>query len=497
MAVDTPARHIYKGNGTIRVFPIPTEIIGDDYVRIEIDGIYQSDRSKWDIVNNSIIFIEPPTNLSIVDIQVATSVEALNALGSTTSMDIVAGSIDSVNVVANNINNINNLLPDSDNISIVAEDIDSVKTVSTDINNVKTNAINIEAINTNAINIEAIQNASNNASEASDSAISASNSANSAQTSLGTLNGILATLPDGSINDTVIGTDKTYSNQKSNELFVLKASLESEIAPYNGGRKNYLINSNFKINQRGYVSGTATTVVNQYTLDRWYIPTIGEFATFTETNGIVTITAPASGICQKIENTSNNGYTRTISYIGTATLTVTESSDNVTYTPVILIGNTFTPTAGKYVKITLSNGTVSLIKDEDGSVATDGWHPYDGEFGGEIQACQRYLPSFSGVGNTHVVGNCSATDKRYDFVYFFKTETRIPPTGYSISSISHFNIGDGVTINETAQSFTFSGANSGTANFSTTGLTSTVAGRPGRFFGNTAAAKIYFTGCEL
>lgn len=177
----------------------------------------------------------------------------------------------------------------------------------------------------------------------------------------------------------------------------------------NGGRRNYLINGNFKINQRGYVSGTATTVANQYILDRWYIPTSGQSATFAETNGIVTITAPASGICQKIENISNNGLTRTISYTGTATLTVTESSDNITYTPVTLTGKTFTPTAGKYVKITLSNGTVSLIKDEDRSVATDGWHPYDGEFGGEVQACQRYYWASPKTGATIAQGHYRAS----------------------------------------------------------------------------------------
>jgi hypothetical protein len=93
---------------------------------------------------------------------------------------------------------------------------------------------------------------------------------------------------------------------------------------------------------------------------------------------------------QIIENISNNGLTMTVSYTGTATLTVTESTDNVTYTAVTLTGKTFTPTAGRYIKITLSSGTVSLVKLEDGSVATDGWHPYDGEFGGEVQGCLRY-----------------------------------------------------------------------------------------------------------
>ena len=157
-----------------------------------------------------------------------------------------------------------------------------------------------------------------------------------------------------------------------------------------GGRRNYLINGNFKINERAYVSGTATIGANQYIFDRWYIPTTGQSATFTTTLGIVTVTAPASGIVQKVENTSNNGGTMTVSYTGTAILTVTESTDNVTYTAVTVVNSTFTPTAGTYIKITLASGTVSLVKLEDGSVATNSWHPYDGEFGGEYEAAKRY-----------------------------------------------------------------------------------------------------------
>jgi hypothetical protein len=33
---------------------------------------------------------------------------------------------------------------------------------------------------------------------------------------------------------------------------------------------------------------------------------------------------------------------------------------------------------------------IAQVKLEDGSIATNGWHPYDGEFGGEEQACGRY-----------------------------------------------------------------------------------------------------------
>ena len=256
-----------------------------------------------------------------------------------------------------------------------------------------------------------------------------------------------------------------------------------------GGRRNYLINGNFKINERAYVSGTATVGANQYIFDRWYIPTTGQNATFTTTNGIITVTAPASGIVQKIENISNNGGVMTVSYTGTATLTVTESTDNVTYTAVIVVGNTFTPTAGTYIKITLASGTVSLVKLEDGSVATNGWHPYDGEFGGEMQACARYLPvaAMSAIGQ--VYNTTTAT-----FVFPFGTGTRIPPTGIIANGTYTLLQANGTSIAATSPTYiTVTGNNySGIVNFTGSGL---VAGNASRYV--CASGTIIFTGCEL
>lgn len=169
MALDTPARHIYTGNGNQRVFPIPTKIIGDDYIRIEIDGIYQSDRTKWDIVNNSIIFITAPLNGKVIDVQVATSEEALTNLGSVSNVDIVSASITNVNTVANNINEVVTVGTNIDviinneagmaNIATVAGSIGSVNTVATSIanvNSVASNATNINAVNSNSTNINTV-----------------------------------------------------------------------------------------------------------------------------------------------------------------------------------------------------------------------------------------------------------------------------------------------------------------------------------------------------
>ena len=106
MAIDTPARHIYSGDGSTRVFPIPTYIQGDDYIRIEINGVHQVDRSKWDIVNNSIIFVTAPITTATIDVQVATSVEALAELGSVTNVDIVAANIIGISGIASNLDEI-------------------------------------------------------------------------------------------------------------------------------------------------------------------------------------------------------------------------------------------------------------------------------------------------------------------------------------------------------------------------------------------------------
>ena len=106
MAIDTPARHIYSGDGSTRVFPIPTYIQGDDYIRIEINGVHQVDRSKWDIVNNSIIFVTAPITTATIDVQVATSVEALAELGSVTNVDIVAANIVGISGIASNLDEI-------------------------------------------------------------------------------------------------------------------------------------------------------------------------------------------------------------------------------------------------------------------------------------------------------------------------------------------------------------------------------------------------------
>lgn len=108
LIIDTPSRHVYIGDGSTRVFPIPTYIQGDDWIRIEINGIHVIDRRQWDIVNNSIIFVTAPEAEATINVLVASSIEALTQLGSTSAISIVAENITNVNLVAQNMEDIQN-----------------------------------------------------------------------------------------------------------------------------------------------------------------------------------------------------------------------------------------------------------------------------------------------------------------------------------------------------------------------------------------------------
>lgn len=107
--METPSSHSFALDGNTTVFPIPSPIKGDNYCRIEIDDVYLTDRTKYDIVNNSIVFVsagDVPAG-SILTVLVVQSEEAIGNLGTTTNMDIVAQNIDNVNIAATNLTSIN------------------------------------------------------------------------------------------------------------------------------------------------------------------------------------------------------------------------------------------------------------------------------------------------------------------------------------------------------------------------------------------------------
>jgi len=146
-----------------------------------------------------------------------------------------------------------------------------------------------------------------------------------------------------------------------------------------GGFRNAVINGNPTINQRGYVSGTATSGANQYTLDRWRVVTSGQSITWADSANVRTVTAPAGGVEQVVEGINLGTGTYTLSWTGTATATVGGTA--------IANGTTVSLTGGVDTTVRFINGTFSLAQLEPGTRAT----PFERRpIGTELALCQRY-----------------------------------------------------------------------------------------------------------
>jgi len=150
--------------------------------------------------------------------------------------------------------------------------------------------------------------------------------------------------------------------------------------------RNRIINGQGRINQRGYISGTATVGANQYTLDRWRVVTSGQSLTFTGNDAARTMTAPAGGCEQVIEGANIEGGTYVINWTGTATCTVNGTARAK--------GATFTLTANTNATVRFTSGTFTDVQLELGSVAT----PFERlPINEEVALCQRYLYQIGGV----------------------------------------------------------------------------------------------------
>lgn len=189
------------------------------------------------------------------------------------------------------------------------------------------------------------------------------------------------------------------------------------------GLRNLIINGNFSVNQRGYISGTATTAANQYTLDRWRVVTSGQAATFTTTGAGRTVTAPSGGIEQVIEGASIGGGTYVINWSGTASCTVNGVSS--------VKGATFTLTAGSNATVRFSSGTVGDVQVEPGEVAT-AFELRPAAV--ELMLCQRYYEKgFSTQEGHGTVGSGESHTER------FATPKRVAPT-LTYTSVSSANV---------------------------------------------------------
>ena len=185
------------------------------------------------------------------------------------------------------------------------------------------------------------------------------------------------------------------------------------------GVRNAIINGNPIINQRGYVSGTATSGANQYTLDRWRVVVSGQSITWTDSGNVRTVTAPAGGCEQLIEGSNLFTGTYTLSWTGTATATVGGTS--------VANGGNVSVTGGVDNSVRFSSGTFSRVQLEPGTVAT----PFERRsYGQELALCQRYFYRVAAT-NITLAPPAVADPNSFGFVTFPVTMRAIPTTNIS------------------------------------------------------------------
>jgi hypothetical protein len=173
-------------------------------------------------------------------------------------------------------------------------------------------------------------------------------------------------------------------------------------------------------------------------------------------------------------------------------------------------GSTFLGTAGVWGSSVLfgATGSIQLISTLNATFYITGVQLEAGttaspfeyrQYGTELALCQRYLPAFTAISGTTgpLPGNATALGTNCVLIFNHPVPARVPGTGVTVSSNSHFNFSnnDGNSAS-TAVSFA-----AGSPNASQISITVAVSRggttTPGWFYANNASALLYITGCEL
>ena len=160
-------------------------------------------------------------------------------------------------------------------------------------------------------------------------------------------------------------------------------------------------------------------------------------------------------------------------------------------------GNSYFSATGATSVVGTSGATFYLtgVQLEKGSTATS----FDYlDYGRSLMQCQRYLPAFvadSGTANMVGAGGFnSATSCAITFT--FPIQSRVAPTGITVSSVSHFNVTDN-TLGSVCSGVVFNAAGNTNAQVYFQTATSYATYRAGAAYSSNSAAKILFNGCEL
>jgi hypothetical protein len=204
---------------------------------------------------------------------------------------------------------------------------------------------------------------------------------------------------------------------------------------------------------------------------------------------------------------ANTWEQKTVTIAGDTTGTwATDNSAGIVVRFGLGVGSTFSGTAGAWAgsnfisatgatSVVGTNGAtfyITGVQLEAGSVAT----PFERrDYGRELIMCQRYLPCYSATSasNQPVCSAFVASSTVIRAVYSLKVNPRVPPTGVTVSSASHFSFGGAGTA-PSAITFESSSIDACAVQVATTGAT---ANAGSYLYSVSASAQIQFTGCEL
>jgi hypothetical protein len=207
-------------------------------------------------------------------------------------------------------------------------------------------------------------------------------------------------------------------------------------------------------------------------------------------------------------NSANTWEFKTISIAGDQSGTwLTDTGIGLNVGWDLGVGSTFSTSAGSWsagdyegltggVKLAATTGatwSITGVQLEKGSTATSfDYRPY----GTELMLCQRYLPAVNSTGTASAIGPASASSATNALVSVaFPVQTRVAPTGVTVSSASHFSASIGSSgPTASAVSFNQGGLTSSLINLTVSGLTT---GQGGVAYFNSASGQLFFTGCEL
>jgi hypothetical protein len=184
------------------------------------------------------------------------------------------------------------------------------------------------------------------------------------------------------------------------------------------GFRNVIINGNFGINQRVYVSGAAVGA-GLYGHDRWKMAASADTYTFSTTANVTTVTIPAGKILrQVVEGLNLQSGTYVLSWTGTAQGKIGAGSYGAS-------GVTGSITGGTDTTIEFGPGTVSKVQLELGTVATPFEHR---PIGTELALCQRYYQQHGDADSFRWFGISSGVGQEFQTPISFPVTMRTAPS---------------------------------------------------------------------